>query len=66
LGAPAGRQHLAWRQTKREEQKMKKYCAEFIGTLWLVLGGFRSAVLAATFPELGIGSFRPGGKTSWS
>jgi aquaporin Z len=29
--------------------------AEFIGTLWLVLGGCGSAMLAAGFPELGIG-----------
>jgi aquaporin Z len=35
--------------------KMKKFIAEFIGTLWLVLGGCGSAVLAAGFPELGIG-----------
>ncbi|MEN8188072.1 MAG: aquaporin Z [Bacteroidota bacterium] len=34
---------------------MKKILAEFIGTLWLVLGGCGSAVLAAGFPELGIG-----------
>lgn len=34
---------------------MKKYIAEFIGTFWLVLGGCGSAVLAATFPEVGIG-----------
>ncbi len=34
---------------------MKKFSAEFIGTLWLVLGGCGSAVLAAGFPELGIG-----------
>jgi len=34
---------------------MNKYAAEFIGTFWLVLGGCGSAVLAATFPELGIG-----------
>jgi len=34
---------------------MKKYTAEFIGTMWLVLGGCGSAVLAAAFPELGIG-----------
>lgn len=34
---------------------MKKYVAEFIGTFWLVLGGCGSAVLAATFPEVGIG-----------
>ncbi len=34
---------------------MKKYLAEFVGTFWLVLGGCGSAVLAAAFPELGIG-----------
>lgn len=34
---------------------MKKLVAEFIGTMWLVLGGCGSAVLAAGFPELGIG-----------
>ena len=34
---------------------MKKLLAEFIGTLWLVLGGCGSAVLAAGIPELGIG-----------
>ncbi len=34
---------------------MKKLIAEFIGTLWLVLGGCGSAVLAASYPELGIG-----------
>ncbi|WP_395374239.1 aquaporin Z [Marinicella sp. W31] len=34
---------------------MKKYVAEFFGTFWLVLGGCGSAVLAAAFPELGIG-----------
>ncbi len=34
---------------------MKKYAAEFIGTLWLVLGGCGSAVLAAGIPNLGIG-----------
>ncbi len=33
----------------------KKLGAEFIGTLWLVLGGCGSAVLAAGYPELGIG-----------
>lgn len=33
----------------------KKLLAEFIGTLWLVLGGCGSAVLAASIPELGIG-----------
>ncbi len=33
----------------------KKLVAEFIGTFWLVLGGCGSAVLAAAFPNLGIG-----------
>ena len=33
----------------------KKLGAEFIGTFWLVLGGCGSAVLAAAFPEVGIG-----------
>jgi aquaporin Z len=34
---------------------MKQNLAEFFGTFWLVLGGCGSAVLAAAFPELGIG-----------
>jgi aquaporin Z len=33
----------------------KRACAEFIGTFWLVFGGCGSAVLAAAFPQLGIG-----------
>ena len=33
----------------------KKVAAELIGTFWLVLGGCGSAVLAAKFPEVGIG-----------
>lgn len=32
-----------------------KLTAEFLGTFWLVLGGCGSAVLAAAYPELGIG-----------
>jgi len=36
-------------------QMSKRLAAEFIGTLWLVLGGCGSAVLAAAFPSLGIG-----------
>ena len=32
-----------------------KLFAEFLGTFWLVLGGCGSAVLAAAFPDLGIG-----------
>ena len=39
-----------WRKTMN-----KKHFAEFIGTFWLVLGGCGSAVLAAAFPEVGIG-----------
>src|SRR5678816_2087359 len=35
--------------------KTKTYVAEFLGTFWLVLGGCGSAVLAATFPDVGIG-----------
>ena len=38
-----------------KEATMKKYGAEFFGTFWLVLGGCGSAVLAAAFPNVGIG-----------
>src|SRR4029453_13080284 len=34
---------------------VSKVSAEFIGTFWLVLGGCGSAVLAAAFPDVGIG-----------
>jgi aquaporin Z len=34
---------------------LAKLSAEFIGTFWLVLGGCGSAVLAAAFPDVGIG-----------
>ena len=34
---------------------MRVYSAEFFGTFWLVLGGCGSAVLAAAFPDVGIG-----------
>jgi aquaporin Z len=34
---------------------MNRYGAEFVGTFWLVLGGCGSAVLAAAFPDVGIG-----------
>ncbi len=34
---------------------LSKLSAEFLGTFWLVLGGCGSAVLAAAFPEVGIG-----------
>ncbi len=33
----------------------KRLAAEFIGTFWLVFGGCGSAVLAAAFPQFGIG-----------
>jgi aquaporin Z len=38
-----------------KEVIVKKYGAEFLGTFWLVLGGCGSAVLAAAFPNVGIG-----------
>ena len=34
---------------------LQKWSAEFLGTFWLTLGGCGSAVLAAAFPQLGIG-----------
>ena len=34
---------------------MKAYGAEFLGTFWLVLGGCGTAVLAAAFPDVGVG-----------
>ncbi len=34
---------------------MKKFTAEFIGTLWLVLGGCGSALISGAFPDYGIG-----------
>ncbi|ELY2626654.1 aquaporin, partial [Cronobacter universalis] len=34
---------------------LRKSAAEFFGTFWLVFGGCGSAVLAAAYPELGIG-----------
>jgi aquaporin Z len=34
---------------------MNRYAAELFGTFWLVLGGCGSAVLAAAFPDVGIG-----------
>jgi aquaporin Z len=40
---------------KENRMKTKQLAAEFIGTFWLVLGGCGSAVLAAAFPEVGIG-----------
>lgn len=37
------------------QHTFKAWAAEFVGTFWLVLGGCGSAVLAAGFPQLGIG-----------
>src|SRR5262245_18314151 len=45
-------------QERKEEESMpmaNRLGAEFLGTLWLVLGGCGSAVLAAAFPNVGIG-----------
>jgi len=44
-------------KTKQNKKgvSMKSYAAEFVGTFWLVLGGCGSAVLAAAFPDVGIG-----------
>ena len=38
-----------------QHSNIKKWSAEFIGTFWLTFGGCGSAVLAAAFPQLGIG-----------
>jgi aquaporin Z len=42
-------------ESVKEDNFMKIYFAEFLGTFWLVLGGCGSAVLAAAFPDVGIG-----------
>ena len=34
---------------------VKKYVAELIGTFWLTLGGCGTAVIAASFPQTGVG-----------
>jgi len=39
----------------KEFSLTQKLSAEFLGTLWLVFGGCGSAVLAAAFPQVGIG-----------
>jgi aquaporin Z len=51
---PNGRNPSRNLQTQRFNMFIK-LLAEFIGTFWLVLGGCGSAVLAAKFPEVGIG-----------
>ena len=47
--------HRHLKQGEAHEQLTQKGVAEFLGTYWLVLGGCGSAVLAAAFPEVGIG-----------
>ena len=42
-------------QAAKECAVYSKLSAEFVGTFWLVLGGCGSAVLAAAFPDVGIG-----------
>jgi len=46
---------VRWDQMAPEAPMSSKLSAEALGTFWLVLGGCGSAVLAAAFPELGIG-----------
>jgi len=41
--------------TTPRKRTVKQYGAEFLGAFWLVLGGCGSAVLAAAFPDVGIG-----------
>src|SRR6188768_329710 len=43
------------RKSRGCEMNAKKYAAEVIGTFWLTFAGCGSAVLAAAFPEVGIG-----------
>lgn len=49
--------NLIWRKNNKQggDAMIRKIAAEFFGTFWLVFGGCGSAVLAAAFPELGIG-----------
>src|SRR6187431_3607068 len=44
-----------WRAHPHGGAVFSKLSAEFLGTFWLVLGGCGSAVLAAAFPDVGIG-----------
>ena len=56
LSGPAGAPTLAALRSKGTVMPMtKRAAAEFLGTFWLTFGGCGSAVLAAAFPELGIG-----------
>src|ERR1700716_3308815 len=42
-------------QQREEVMNAKKYAAEAIGTFWLTFAGCGSAVIAAAFPQVGIG-----------
>ena len=53
--SPSGLFHTLDHKEVPLEPLIRTYLAEFIGTFWLVLGGCGSAVLAAAFPEMGIG-----------
>jgi aquaporin Z len=55
LAVPHGPSALATGSPERIQHMAPKLAAEFLGTLWLVLGGCGSAVLAAGFPAVGIG-----------
>src|SRR4051812_45195805 len=43
------------RERVMDRDMQRRLTAEFLGTFWLVFGGCGSAVLAAAFPQLGIG-----------
>ena len=49
--------NLIWRKNNKQggDAMIRKIAAEFFGTFWLVFGGCGSAVLAAAFPDVGIG-----------
>ena len=47
--------HIEQGKQEMRNVNLRKWSAEFIGTFWLTFGGCGSAVLAAAFPQLGIG-----------
>jgi aquaporin Z len=48
-------QAVSGTHNEKKTMNLRAYVAEFFGTFWLVLGGCGSAVLAAGFPDVGIG-----------
>jgi aquaporin Z len=44
-----------WRDFLMSSEIAKKCVAELIGTFWLTLGGCGTTVIAASFPEVGVG-----------